>query len=90
MVPDLQTFLLICAVLLWSGAQYGLMVWAVRDLIRRPVVRGGNKIAWGILILIVPIFGPLAYAVAAPLTTTPRPPRFVAPPRSLVTHDDAF
>ena len=90
MVPDLQTFLLICAVLLWAGAQYGLMVWAVRDLVRRPSVRGGNKIVWGIVILTIPIFGPIAYAMIAPLTTAPSPPRFVVPRRSLMTHDDAL
>lgn len=89
-MPDLQTFLLICAVLLWTGAQYGLMIWALRDLVRRPLVRGGNKIVWGMLILTIPIFGPLAYAMAAPLTTAPRPPRFVVPRRPLITHDDAL
>ena len=58
--------MLICAVLLWAGVQYGLMAWALRDLLRRPRVRGDNKILWGMLILIVPVIGALVYAVAAP------------------------
>ena len=34
-MPDLKTTLLICAVVLWAVVQYGLMVWALRDLKRR-------------------------------------------------------
>jgi hypothetical protein len=48
-VPDLKTLLLICAVLLWACVQYGLMAWALRDLVRRPRVRGDNKILWGMI-----------------------------------------
>ena len=58
-VPDLKTLLLICAVLLWACVQYGLMAWALRDLMRRPRVRGDNKILWGMLILTVPVIGAL-------------------------------
>jgi hypothetical protein len=87
-VPDLKTFLLICAVLLWAGVQYGLMAWAVRDLLRQPRVRGENKIVWGMVILIVPILGALIYAVAAPATPIALPPRVIVPRRRLATHDD--
>jgi uncharacterized membrane protein len=87
-VPDLKTFLLICAVLLWAGVQYGLMAWAIRDLTRRSHVRGDNKIVWGLLILIVPILGALIYAVAAPAGPIVRPPRLIVPQRRLATHDD--
>jgi hypothetical protein len=87
-VPDLKTFLLICAVLLWAGVQYGLAAWAVRDLLRQPRVRGGNKVVWGMVILIVPILGPLVYAVAAPATPIAHPPRLIVPRRRLATHDD--
>jgi hypothetical protein len=87
-VPDLKTVLLICAVLLWAGVQYGLMVWAVRDLMRRSRVRGNNKILWGMVILTVPIFGALIYAVAAPAGPLVRPPRLIVPQRRLAAHDD--
>ena len=82
-VPDLKTVLLVCAVLLWAGVQYGLMGWAVRDLLRRPRVRGDNKMLWGILILTVPVIGALFYAAVAPVTPMARAPRLLAPPRRL-------
>jgi hypothetical protein len=87
-VPDLKTFLLICAVLLWASVQYGLMAWAIRDLMRRSQVRGDNKIVWGMVILIVPILGALIYAVAAPTSPLVHPPRLIVPQRRLATHDD--
>ena len=87
-VPDLKTFLLICAVLLWAFVQYGLMGWALRDLVRRPRVRGDNKILWCILILTVPVIGALFYAAVAPVTPIVRTPRLIVPQRRLVAHDD--
>ena len=87
-VPVLQTALLICAVLLWSAVHYGLMIWAMRDLLRRARVRGDNKVLWALLILIVPVLGALIYSVAAPATPLVSPPRMVVRPRRLVTHDD--
>ena len=79
----MQTALLICAVLLWAGVQYGLMAWAVRDLLRRPSVRGNNKVLWAILILTVPIAGALVYVVIAPVTPFARLPRSIASPAPL-------
>jgi hypothetical protein len=87
-VPDLKTFLLVCAVLLWAGVQYGLIVWAIRDLLGRSRVRGDNKLLWGMVILTVPILGALLYAVIAPMTPFARVPRLIVPPRRLATHDD--
>jgi hypothetical protein len=87
-VPELEKILLVAAVLLWGGVQYGLMVWAVRDLTRRPRVRGNNKVLWGMLILTLPIVGALAYAVGAPLGPVLRPRRLVVPSRRLAAHDD--
>jgi hypothetical protein len=86
-VPDLETALLVCAVLLWLGMHYGLIVWAMRDLMRRPEVRGKNKVLWAFLILIVPVIGPIVYSIAAPVTPLVRPNR-VAAHRRLATHDD--
>ena len=41
--------------------QLGLMVYALVDLVHREHVRGENKIVWGLIIVLVNIFGPLAY-----------------------------
>jgi hypothetical protein len=86
-VPDLETALLVSAVLLWLGMHYGLIVWAMRDLARRDCVRGKNKVLWAFLILIVPVIGPIAYSIAAPVTPLARPSRAAAN-RQLVTPDD--
>ena len=86
-MPDLETALLVTAVLLWLGVHYGLIVWAMRDLMRRDSVRGKNKVLWAFLILIVPVVGPIVYSIAAPVTPLVRPPRATAN-RKLVTRDD--
>ena len=42
--------------------QVGLLVFALRDLLnpeRR--VRGGNKLVWGLIIVLVNLIGPLVY-----------------------------
>ncbi|MFN8589978.1 MAG: PLD nuclease N-terminal domain-containing protein [Thermomicrobiales bacterium] len=87
-MPDFRTSLLVLAVLLWAVVQYGLVAWALRDLVRRRQVRGGNKVVWGLLILAVPVLGALAYSVVAPVEPLARPSRLVAPPRRLIAHDD--
>lgn len=88
-MPDLKTVLLVFAVLLWAGVQYGLMAWAVRDLVQRPRVRGDNKMLWGILILTVPVIGALFYVAVAPVTPMARAPRLVVPPRRLAARDES-
>ena len=84
----MQTALLICAVLLWTGVQYGLMIWAARDLWRRSRVRGDNKVLWAIVIFTVPIVGALLYAVMAPVTPFARLPRSIVPPHRFAARDD--
>jgi hypothetical protein len=86
-MPDLKTVLLLCAVLLWASVQYGLMVWAIRDLLRRSRVRGENKVVWGLLIFTIPVLGALFYAAMAPVEPLARP-RLVVPPRRMTAHDD--
>jgi hypothetical protein len=68
-----QTAIAIALVVGFGAAQYTLMVQALRDLVRRPRVRGGNKVAWGLLILCVPIFGALAYGWMGPTSLLRRP-----------------
>jgi hypothetical protein len=70
-----RTWLLIILVIILMAAQYGLAVWALRDLWRRPRVRGENKFVWALLILIVPVLGPLLYSSLGPTSFLPRPGR---------------
>lgn len=72
---------LVVAVLVLAAAQYGLTIYAVRDLLRRPSVRGNNKVAWGLLILTLPFFGPLLYTYMGPTSFLPRDRNLHRPPR---------
>jgi hypothetical protein len=41
--------------------QLGLIVWAIYDLVQRDRVRGGNKLVWALVIVLVNLVGPLLY-----------------------------
>jgi hypothetical protein len=41
--------------------QLALMAFALNDLIHRPRVRGGNKLPWALLIVLVNTIGPVIY-----------------------------
>jgi 4-amino-4-deoxy-L-arabinose transferase-like glycosyltransferase len=43
--------------------ELGLLGFALYDLIKRKRVRGGNKWLWGIIIVVVEVFGPIIYFV---------------------------
>ncbi len=45
--------------------QLGLQVFALVDLSRAPHVRGGSKWLWVAIIILLEIFGPIVYFVAA-------------------------
>lgn len=62
----LQTIVLATLVTGFGLAQYILAVHAIRDLFRRPRVRGGNKVSWGLAILCLPIAGALIYSWMGP------------------------
>ncbi len=47
--------------------QVVLMVVALVDLVKRERVRGGNKVIWGVVIIIFNIIGPIAYLLAGRL-----------------------
>ncbi len=70
-----RTWLWVLLILLWIVAQFGLAAWALRDLWRRPRVRGDNKVVWALMILILPIVGPLVYSSLGPTSFLPRPGR---------------
>lgn len=63
---SVQTVLLALAIIAFGGLQYTLVYQAIRDLMRRPRVRGGNKMSWALLILCVPVAGALAYGWLGP------------------------
>lgn len=39
----------------------GLMVIALLDIVRRERVRGGNKVVWILVVVLVGVVGPIAY-----------------------------
>ncbi len=74
-----RTWLLLLAIAVWAALQYGLAYRTLRDLHRRPRVRGGNKLLWALVILVVPIAGALLYASIGPTSFLPRPGRPLPP-----------
>jgi hypothetical protein len=82
---SLERWLVAILVVLAGALQYGLVVYSLRDLARRPSVRGDNKVAWGLLILAIPFLGALIYSVMGPTSFLPRPNR---PPRQAVARLD--
>ncbi len=47
--------------------QVVLLVVALVDLVKRERVRGGNKVIWGVVIVLVNIIGPVVYLLAGRL-----------------------
>ena len=41
--------------------EYGLMIWALVDILRRRYVRGNKKIIWILVIVLLSIIGPIVY-----------------------------
>ncbi len=44
--------------------QVALMVIALVDLVKRERVRGGNKVVWVLVIILINIIGPIIYLLA--------------------------
>jgi hypothetical protein len=84
---SLQTWLVALGIVVWGAIQYGLAYWTLRDLSRRPRVRGGNKVVWALVILTLPLAGALLYAAIGPTSFLPRPgrPGLRAPTETNVT-----
>jgi hypothetical protein len=61
MDDELSAFQLIGLLAPIALIQLGLMAFALYDLVRRERVRGGNKWAWGILVIFVNLIGPILY-----------------------------
>ena len=58
-----------------AASWYGLQIAALRDLVRRPRVRGDNKLLWAFAILCIPYAGALSYLTIGPIGFMPRPAR---------------
>jgi hypothetical protein len=43
--------------------ELGLLVWALLDVIRRERVRGGNKVVWILVIVLINLIGPIVYFI---------------------------
>ncbi|MBX3071350.1 MAG: PLDc_N domain-containing protein [Thermomicrobiales bacterium] len=69
---DWQTFFLLVAILTFAVAYYGLAYLAIRDLLRRPAVRGQNKVIWALVILCLPVLGALFYGYMGATSFVPR------------------
>lgn len=63
--------LVLAVAVLW----YGLQVHALRDLLRRPRVRGNKKALWALLILCVPVAGAMVYLSVGPTSFISREAR---------------
>ena len=72
---SMETGLLALGIVVWGAGQYGLAFWTLRDLLRRPRVRGDNKVVWALVILTLPVVGALLYASIGPTSFLPRPDR---------------
>ena len=70
--------LLILIVLILAAAYYWLAGLALRDLLRRPAVRGDNKVAWGLAIVCLPFVGALLYGYMGAVSFLPRTPTSVS------------
>lgn len=81
---NIQNLLLATGIVAFAAAQYTLAIQAIRDLIRRPRVRGGNKMTWAIVILCLPVLGAFFYSWMGPTSFLHRgaalPPRRISDP----------
>ncbi len=41
--------------------ELGLLVWALLDIIRRKRVKGGNKVVWILVVVLINVIGPIVY-----------------------------
>ena len=70
---NLATSLAAIGIIALGALQYMLMANGIRDLIRRPRVRGGNKVLWGLAIICLPFAGALMYGWMGPTSFLARP-----------------
>ena len=66
LIVGFQTLALATLIVGFGVVQYTMIVQAIRDLVRRPRVRGGNKMSWALLILCLPILGAFFYSWMGP------------------------
>jgi lipopolysaccharide export LptBFGC system permease protein LptF len=59
----MSTTTLILLALPLALIEFGLLAFALVDLIKRKKVKGGNKWVWGIIIVLINFIGPILYFV---------------------------
>jgi hypothetical protein len=72
MAMSWERAVLVLLILVLSVAYYLLAGLALRDLLRRPAVRGDNKVTWGLAIVCLPIVGALLYGYMGAASFLPR------------------
>jgi len=88
-----QRSILIAAILFFAVVYYVLAALALRDLWRRPTVRGDNKTGWALAILCLPILGAMLYGYLGTPGSPARPSRAPEPEFTPFDHlfeDDDF
>lgn len=85
-----QRSILVAAILLFAVVYYGLAFLALRDLRRRPVVRGRNKTAWALVILCLPLLGAVLYGYLGTANPFPRSTGPVAPEPEFTPFEHLF
>lgn len=79
----MRTALIAVGIAALGSLQYLLMTRSIQDLLRRPSVRGDNKVIWALVILCLPIAGSLIYEWMGPTSFLHRPRVPQAGPRAL-------
>jgi hypothetical protein len=44
-----------------AALEFGLLIWALVDLIKRDAVKGGSKALWVIILIFLNLLGPILY-----------------------------
>lgn len=57
----MDTSLIVAVVIPLLLVQVGLIVWALVDLVKRERVKGGSKVVWVLVILLLEFIGPIVY-----------------------------
>jgi len=61
-VSNLSTIQVVLLILPIVAVELGLILFAIRDLLKpERRVRGGNKVVWALIIIVLNLVGPIAY-----------------------------
>ncbi len=61
-MSNLSTIQVVLLILPIVAVELGLILFAIRDLLKpERRVRGGNKVVWALIIIVLNLVGPIAY-----------------------------